>query len=621
MLTGLLHRAVRRDATRTALVFGRTRIDYAELERRVARCAAGLRDMGVGPGDCVAAVLPTCPEFVVAFLAAARLRAILLPLSPLYRRDELERFLADAKAKVIVTDKARMPVCRPIALALTPSARLVAVGNGDADLAFEALGDGVPPVPAGETWHGPALYLYTSGSTDTYKRLCCTQENLFYEALNFVETLGLGADDTILCAIPLHHSYGLGNGLMDALYSGATLVLLEPFGEEAEQPFGSRATHVLSLIEREQVRFYPGVPHQFAVLAALPPETPADLSGLRLCTSSGDVLPRRTFEAFLARFGQPIRSLYGSTEAGSISVDIRPASAIEFGSLGPPLKNVTIDIRDAAGATLPTGQAGAIWVNSPVIPPTLYDNRPALNATLFRDGFYDTGDVGLIDAAGRLVMTGRKQSFVDIAGYKVDLGEVEEALQSCPGVTEAAALGVEIPHMGTLIKASVVASPACTDAAIRAHCRDRLAFFKLPRLIERRDRLPRSPIGKVLKSELADVSAYLAGISHGVTGDLVRQAATAPLPRRRRLLERLVQAQLADVLDRPLGEAPRGTGFVDLGLDSFTAIELRARLEYLLGRRLPETLTFDYPTVAAVADYLATAPSESELTAPSLATG
>jgi long-chain acyl-CoA synthetase len=616
MLTDLLDRAVRRDSAKAAVVFGTARLDYSALEHLVARCAAGLRSIGIGPGDCVATVLANCPEFVVAFLAAARLHAILLPLSPLYRHDELERFIADAAVRVIIADRTRAPVCRRIASALAPPARLVATSGEAADLGFAALGDALPSVPGGETWRGPMLYLYTSGSTDSYKRLCCTQENLFHEAANFVETIGLGADDTILCTVPLHHSYGLGNGLMDALYCGSTLVLLEPSGEAPEPPFASRLPHVLDLIARERVRFFPGVPHQFAALAALPTTTPADLSGLRFCVSSGDVLPQRTFEAFRARFGLPIRSLYGSTEAGSISIDPRPAEAIASGSLGPPLRRVEIEIRDAAGAALPAGAAGAIWVRSPAIPPTLYDNRPALNAAVFRDGFYDTGDVGLLDSAGRLVMTGRKQSFVDVAGYKVDLSEVEEALLSCPGVAEAAAQGVDIPHMGTLIKASVVAASTCMDAAIRAHCRARLAFFKQPRLIERRERLPRSPIGKVLKSELADVSDYLQGISRGPAGELVRQIATAPAARRRSLFERLVATQLAAVLDQPVDVAARTTGFVDLGLDSFTAIELRARLEYLLGRRLPETLTFDYPTVAAVAEYLAPAPAGAKESNP-----
>src|SRR5262249_38291017 len=156
-------------------------------------------------------------------------------------------------------------------------------------------------------------YLYTSGSTGSRKRLCCTQENLYYEALNFVETVGLTAADTILGTIPLHHSYGLGNCLLDAVYCGSTLVL--PDADDA--PFATRAEHVLRLMRGEAVRFYPGVPYQFQVLAALPESAGPCPPELRLCVSSGDVLPRRTFERFLARFGVPLRSLYGSTEAGS----------------------------------------------------------------------------------------------------------------------------------------------------------------------------------------------------------------------------------------------------------------------------------------------------------------
>jgi long-chain acyl-CoA synthetase len=617
VLARLLRRAVERDPGKIALVQGELRLSYGAMDAEVARCAAGLAALGVGRGDCVGAVLPNGSAFVVSLLAVARLGAVLAPLNPLYRREELERFLRDCSARLIIADTHRAAACRAIAAELTPSAALVVVGGEAPDVAFEALGGDLPSA-AEAAYVGPAVHLYTSGSTDTYKRISCTQENLHFEALNFVETLGLGAEDTILCTVPLYHSYGLGNGLMDALYLGATLVLPPPYGEAAEPPFGARAGELIQLIESERVRVYPGVPHQFAVLAAWPAAAPADLSGLRFCVSSGDVLPRRTFEAFSARFGQPIRSLYGSTEAGSIAIDARPADEVVFGSLGRPLKNVEIEVRDGQGVPLAQDVAGAIWVKSPVIPPNLYANRPELSASLFKAGFYDTGDVGLIDPDGRLVMTGRKQNFVDIAGYKVDLGEVEEALQSCPGVSDAVALGVDAPRIGMLIKAVVVARPDCTDAAIRNHCRDRLAFFKTPRLIERRESLPRSPIGKVLKSELADVSDYVAALVRG-GGDLARQAAAAPPVRRRALLERLVHIQLAGVLGRPQAEIPRNSGFADLGLDSFTAIELRARLEYLIGQSVPETLTFDYPTVAAIADYLADLPPAEPAPAPALA--
>src|SRR5262249_33303606 len=154
----------------------------------------------------------------------------------------------------------------------------------------------------------------------------------------------------------------------------------------------------------EAIRFYPGVPYQFQLLAALPDQPRPDLAGLRLCVSSGDVLPRRSYERFLERLGVPIRSLYGSTEAGSISLNTDPAESMQFGSLGPPLKNVTIRIRDESGRDLPDGQSGQIWVKSPVIPPTGYDNQPELTAQVFRDGYCNTGDLGKKDARGHLVM-------------------------------------------------------------------------------------------------------------------------------------------------------------------------------------------------------------------------
>jgi long-chain acyl-CoA synthetase len=604
MLSQLLARAVRRRPDKAALVQGARRISYAELDALVARCAAGFADLGVAPGDCVALALANVPEFVVALLATARLRAIVLPLNPLFRREEMVRLLRDAPPQVLVADASSLDVGREALEELGGGTRVVAVGLGGAAPDFTALGSGLPPWKAGDAWDGPALWLYTSGTTDSYKRVCCTQRNLCYEALNFVETLGLGADDTILCAIPLHHSYGIGNALLDALYQGATLVMTDAPGEQGEPPFASRAAQVLKLVAREQVRFLPCVPHQFRVLASWPGQARADLASVRLCVSSGDVLPRATFDAFRDRWGLPVRSLYGSTEAGSIAIDTRPDAAVEFGTLGRPLNNVEVEIRDAAGAPVPPGASGAIWVRSPVIPPTLYDNRPAVNAQVFRDGFYDTGDVGCIGADGMLSLTGRKQAFVNIGGYKVDLGEVEEVLQSCPGVEEAAALGVEVPAMGVLVKAVIVASASCTDAQVRRHCQERLAFFKVPRLIERRDALPRSPVGKVLKSDLADVSGYLARLARGPAAELARRWRTALPGRRQALLEELVGLQLADILNLPASDIPRGAGFVDLGLDSFGTIELLGRLEYLLGRSLPETLTFDHPTVRAIAAHL-----------------
>jgi long-chain acyl-CoA synthetase len=585
MLSAMLRKAVAANPHKTALVQGRRRIPYGELETRARQCAAGLRQLGVRAGDCVAVVLPNCAEFVVGLFACARLRAIMAPLNPQSSRHELARFLADAQAKVAITDALRGNL-------LTSTNVTV--------IEFDAL-----PIPAEDPspegpFHGPALYLYTSGSTDAWKRLCCTQQNLFYEAHNFVETVGLTADDTILCTIPLHHSYGLGNCLLDAVYAGSTLVLLEP----EDVPFVTRCRRVLELIREEAIRFYPGVPYQYQILAALPDCPQADLAGLKLCVSSGDALPRQTYDRFLERFGVPIRSLYGSTEAGSIAINTDPDGQMEAGSLGPPLRNVAIEIREAEGKELPTGVDGEIWVKSPTIPPSGYDNRNDLTHEIFRAGFYKTGDIGRRNHRGHLILAGRKQSFINIAGNKVDSSEVEEVLESCPGVREAAVLGVEVPRMGTLVKAAVVTEGPCRHADIREFCRQRLAFYKVPRLIEAYPSLPRSAMGKVLKSELGGVQSYLEGIRNAEAIRIVGRLATVSSGKRRSLVTSLVRAQVAAVLGRPVETVPRNLGFIELGMDSFGAIELQARLEYLFDQELSQTFTFDHPTVDTVTESL-----------------
>lgn len=608
MLTTLLRAAVAAHPAKPAIVYDGARISYEELSVRVARCAGGLKALGIGPGDCIAVALANGPEFVIAFLAAAALRAIFLPLNPHYTSAELHRFIFDGKAQVIIAGGASLAACRAIAAEMEPPAPLVVVGSAAPEaIAFAALSGPWEEAAAAQPHKGRALYLYTSGSTDTYKRVCCTQENLYYEALNFVETVGLTGDDPILCTIPLFHSYGMGNCLLDALYLGATLVILEQNTVSApasDAPFLNQCGRVAELLRTEAIRFYPGVPYQFSVFAGLPEHFPIDFSDVRLCISSSDVLPRRTFERFLARFGHPIRSLYGSTEAGSIAIDCETKERLKFGSLGQPLRNVTIEIRGANGQALAAGSEGDIWVRSPTLPPGGYDNRPELTAEAFRGGFYRTGDVGTLDAGGQLVIAGRKQGLVDIAGYKVDIGEVEEVLQDCPGVDEAAALGVTIDGMGTLIKAAVVPKEGWRENDIRAFCRERLAFVKVPRIIELRQTLPRSSTGKIVKSELRDVAAYLSRIRDDKTVRSVRQLEAAAPGQRRRLLRSIVQAQAAAVLGAPAGGVPEDRGFTELGMDSFASIELRARLEYLLERALPETMTFDHPTVSAVVEFL-----------------
>jgi long-chain acyl-CoA synthetase len=584
MLSALIDRTAAATPLRAAVVWGQVRLSYADLAQRTWRCAAGLRAAGVGPGDVIGLLLPNRPEFVIAFFAAARLGAIVAPASVQATQAELKRLMMDALPKALICDPARERDARTVAAAMAPAPAVFVTDRAAAD-GFDALGSGAAAAADVGLPDSRALYLYTSGSTDSFKRICCTQSNLWFEAENFIATTGQTAEDGILCAVPLHHSYGLGNGLLDAAYAGATLIL----EADTEAPFAARAERLCALLRAERPRIFLGVPFQYDVLSASAANVADAFTDVRLCVSSGDALRRRTFDAFRARTRQPIRSLYGSTEAGSIAMDAGPAECVRFGDLGRPLANVVIESR---------GKLGELWVKSPTLPPGGYDNRPELNPLIFQDGFYNTGDLGQIDSQGRLSITGRKQSFVDVGGHKVDLAEVEETLLSHPAVREAAVVGVEVPDLGGVLKAVLAADETCREADILHHCRSRLAGFKTPRLIEFRETLPRSPLGKVLKAELKETSDWLADVRSA------RDIPPGTRARRSDWLARRIQEQVAVVLTLPPTDIPRGAPFQSLGLDSLRAVELQERLSRMSGVALSITTLWSHPSIDAYAGFL-----------------
>jgi long-chain acyl-CoA synthetase len=517
-----------------------------------------------------------------------RLHAIATPLNPGYTAAEIDRVLSEKPAKVLIMAASGDSACMQ-------NGPQVIVPGGEEH--FE-------PMPAApEPFAGDALYLFTSGSTGSTKRVLFTQQNLFFEALNFVESTGIGPDDPILCPVPLYHSYGLCLGMLDAAYTGATLVL-EP---EPAAPFSSRCPRTLELLLEEEVRVFPGVPWQFAVLADSQNDARASFRNVRWCMSSGDMLPRRTYDRFLARTGRRIRSFYGSTEAGSVTMETGPEEEVGFESVGGPLKNVSIAIRDSAGATAASGEIGQIWVHSPALAPG-YDDAPELSQARFRDGWFDSGDLGFIDARGRLILSGRKQSIISVGAYKVDATEVEETLLEMPGVRAAAVVGVEVPHAGTMVKAVLAMTQpdaSLPEKDVRAFCRTRLAMFKVPRIIEFVSELPRDPMGKILRRELASADRYVSTIRDEAAIRTLGQIQRAPAARQRNMIMQLVEQQTAAVLGRGSKTIPRDAGFADLGMDSFAAMELLMRLELLFGEGLSQTFTFDHPTITAVADELA----------------
>jgi acyl-CoA synthetase (AMP-forming)/AMP-acid ligase II/NADPH:quinone reductase-like Zn-dependent oxidoreductase/3-oxoacyl-(acyl-carrier-protein) synthase len=518
MLYELLLQSARKDPDKTAIIHGDLRIDYGRLLGSVNGFAAELAGAGVGISDCVAVVLGNGPMFVVALFAAAVRRAIVLPLSPQLADEALGQYFADTRPRLVVTSPAHAERCRALVRAHGLDARVHVAAETELP---EGHGGREDVRTAPEPHRGRALYLYTSGSEGYKKRICRTQENLYYESINFVRSAALGPDDTVTCLVPLYHSYGLGNGLLAAVGAGATLVLVHarvqevPGGEPVELPFAARCEEILSLIDHEGTRVLAGVAHQYDALAALPRERdrgalPA-LSSLRWCLSSGNRLPLDVYQRFFDRFGVRIRQLYGSTETGSIAANLVTGSGFRPDVVGACLDNVEVAIVDENDRPLPVGEVGAVLVSSPVLAPDGYDGNAEATGAAFANGYYRTGDLGCLDADGVLRIVGRKQTFIDTGGYKVDPKKVEAVLLEHPAVREVAVLGVHAAGLGQVVKAVVVAGHGCDQESLAAYCRGRLAAYEVPQIIELRDELPRSPLGKIVKEELIGAGARGSG--------------------------------------------------------------------------------------------------------------
>ncbi len=576
--------------THDAIVYLDRRISYEELYRSVRAGADGLRLHGVGPGDTVLLALTNCPEFVMVYFATALLHAKVYAIDPNAAEPELRRCIRDAEPALVVTHAMRAGTFQRLLAERADLRAKIAVVGGErgthllaADLfATTATAAAAPSPPHDGDWS----VTYSSGSTGTPKRICRTQRNQVAEAGNLASTAGIGPDDRMLCVVPLFHALGQFCCMIASARSGATLVLLEqtgPPGQEGDQQLvlGSRIDRVLEMIEKHQVTIMPAVPYIYELLADVGEDVPADVSSVRLFLSGGNFLPAATAARFQRRYGAPIRQTYGSSEAGSVAWDCHDPGQAVAGSVGHPLNGVEVRLVDPARQPLPPGSVGEVAVRGPSVM-TGYDGRPDLTAQVMSDGFYHTGDVGMIDEDGRLHITGRINLLIDTGGRKVNPLEVEAVLAEHDRVREAVVTGVGTRGGDEVLVAVVVpdtdsgvsgdGSDELADALLD-FCRARLTDYKVPHRVVFRDALPRSPLGKVLRRDL----------------DLGEEPATAPAVTAAQTEDRIAETTaylvglLSRLLHKPADRIDVSAPILSTGLNSLVAMQLRVAIERDLG--------------------------------------
>lgn len=471
---------------------GRPALTYRQLRDNVVALAGQLNSFGLGRGDRIAIAMGNGPEMALTFLATA-MCATAAPLNPKYKPEEYAFYYQDTRARALITLPGTVEFAH--AAASPDMAIISAMSNPDGTLAFEAVKPAGAARPA--TLAQPddvAMILHTSGTTSRPKRVPIRHRNLAASARNIIATYNLTPEDTALCVMPLFHIHGIVASLLSTLASGGTVVC----------PPGFNALEFWSWVAAYRPTWYSAVPTMHQMLLARA-ERHADLiraHRFRFIRSSSAPLPPVVLERMEATFDAPVLEAYGMTEAThQMTSNPLPPAVHKAGTVGYGF-GVEVGIMDETGTLLGRGVRGEVVVRGENVI-SGYENNPEANATAFVDGWFRTGDQGMLDADGYLALTGRLKELINRGGEKISPLEIDDVLLRHPAVAEAMAFAVPHTTLGEEVHAAVVLRGEATEQELRAHCAAHLAEFKVPRQIHILDAIPRGPTGKPQRITMA----------------------------------------------------------------------------------------------------------------------
>ena len=488
-LPEMLATVARQNAGRTAVVEGMVAINYEALEKRVAALAGELHNLGIRRGDRVALLLPNGVDFITGYFAIVTAGAVAVPLNDHYQQTELLYFLDVCNVSVLITSGAFAELCQQVLSVRTSPCQLFFVENQPeasrpASIVVNDFALDLDP-------DAPVMYQFSSGSTGRPKQIARTHANLLFELDSLIATLKISRDDRFLGVAPFSHVNGLMRSMMTSIRAGATLYPLAKFERRA----------VAEAIEKNAISVFIAVPFMFSMLAKANFRRRPDFSSLRLCVSASAPMPKKLNQEFYEQFGMYVRQLYGSTETGTISVDLGADVGGSLESVGTPIAGVEVEVFADDGRVTEADEVGEVAVKSPAAI-TGYEGLEEVNRETFRDGYFFTGDLGKRDRGGLLYLVGRKKFFINKGGYKINPHEIEALLESHPKVEEVVAVGEPTPYGDEKVKVVIVLHASCTEEEIVEYCRGKIADFKIPSVIEFRDSLPKSPTGKVRRKML-----------------------------------------------------------------------------------------------------------------------
>ena len=501
-----LARQARIRPNRVAFRFEGRDLTFGQLDERVNRLANGLRDRGVGPGDRVATLMKNRLEVVEAYLAAAKLGALCVPVNFRLVPAEISYILADSGAVALIVEEdlaatalaAGAPgVC--LVTADDPSEGGEEAPPHEGTLPYEAvLAASSPEAPGiAVADSDPAFIMYTSGTTGRPKGAVLSHFNLLMNTMNMITYMGIGGDDEVwFSGLPLFHIGGL-NGILPYLLLGGTSVIL-PSGQ-------FDAAQVVDMLEEEGITGCYFVPTQWQQICAVPGVKDRKLS-LRRISWGASVAPPSVLQAMADTFpGIPNFNAFGQTEMSSVTCVLKGVDAVrKMGSVGTPVTNVEVRIVDDDMGDVGTNEVGEIVYRGPTVLQG-YWNKPEATAEAFRGGWFHSGDLVRRDEEGYIYVVDRSKDMIISGGENIYCAEVEAVIDAHPGVREVALIGVPDPKWVETPRAVIVATDPANppdQEEIIAWCRERLASYKKPTSVVVVDQLPRNASGKILKTQL-----------------------------------------------------------------------------------------------------------------------
>ncbi len=531
-LVALLDESFTKHGPKPAYRFMGAALSFAQVDEHSRALAAWLQGQGLARGDRIAVMLPNVPQYPVAVAAILRAGYVVVNVNPLYTPRELEHQLKDSGAKAIFILENFATTLQQV-IARVPLTKVVLTGVGDllgfpkslvVNLVVRKLRKAVPAfdlpgavrlrdaIALGRKMSftaasvGPddiAVLQYTGGTTGVSKGAVLLHRNLVANILQSeawyqpaLKKVPAGQQVVTICALPIYHIFGFNANMMLGLRMGGCNILI---------PNPRDLLAVFKELKGSTFHSFPAVNTLFAAMANHADFGSVDWSGLVISVGGGMAVQSATAKLWLEKTGCPIVEGYGLSET-SPSATCNPVDSTAFsGNIGLPMPNTELALLDDDGKEVPVGTPGEIAIRGPQVMAGYWQRPDETAKVMTADGFFRSGDIGIVDERGYFKIVDRKKDMILVSGFNVYPNEIEDVLTQMPSVLECAAVGVPDAKAGEAVKIVIVRrDPALTEAQVRAYCEAHLTGYKRPKLVEFRTELPKSAVGKILRRELRD---------------------------------------------------------------------------------------------------------------------